>query len=205
MNNKKSWLQDDDNLLDNMYNEDMLDIMEISEQMDRSPGEIISRLVKLEFITNRTSARGYILYKNSDIYKEIVSKGKMKIKKPVPDINSEILTDKFKNDVKLWIDTDNQLKEYNEHIKELRQKRNELESSITRHITENNISDSAIELSGTRLKYTETKVSESLTFKYLERVLKEIKSDEEVESLMEYIRNKREIKIIPEIKRYLSK
>ena len=66
------WTQEEDKQLNKLYNEDMLDIMEISRIHDRAPGGIISRLQKHNFIANRQSARGYITYKNSDLYKEIV-------------------------------------------------------------------------------------------------------------------------------------
>lgn len=58
----------------------MLDIMEISEIHNRAPGGIISRLVKQQYIKTRVSARGYMKYKNSDLYKEIVANGENKRK-----------------------------------------------------------------------------------------------------------------------------
>jgi hypothetical protein len=66
------WSQEEDNQLNKLYNQDMLDIMEISRIHNRAPGGIISRLYKHNFIPNRQCARGYISYKNSDLYKEIV-------------------------------------------------------------------------------------------------------------------------------------
>ena len=68
------WKPEEDLQLNKLYNEDLLDIMEISEIHNRAPGGIISRLVKHNYITRRTNARGYITYKNSDLYKDIVSK-----------------------------------------------------------------------------------------------------------------------------------
>ena len=75
-NSKKSWTQRDDEQLNTLYNMDMLDIMEISKKNNRAPGIITSRLLKHEYITTRQSARGYDLYKNSDLYKEIVETNK---------------------------------------------------------------------------------------------------------------------------------
>jgi hypothetical protein len=66
------WTSQDDNQLHNLYNEDALDIMEISKLIGRGPGVIISRLVKLNYIANRTLARGYTAYKNTDLYKQSV-------------------------------------------------------------------------------------------------------------------------------------
>jgi hypothetical protein len=53
----------------------LLNIIEISNKLYRSPGTIISRLIKHDYIPNRTSARGYLIYRNSDLYKSIVSNG----------------------------------------------------------------------------------------------------------------------------------
>ncbi len=70
------WSQEEETQLNKLYNEDMLDIIEISKIHNRAPGGIITRLIKNNYIFNRQSARGYILYKNSDLYKEIVSNNK---------------------------------------------------------------------------------------------------------------------------------
>jgi hypothetical protein len=70
-----NWSQEEDDQLNKLYNTDMLDIVEISKIHNRAPGGIISRLLKHQYINNRISARGYISYKNSDLYKEIVSSG----------------------------------------------------------------------------------------------------------------------------------
>ena len=67
------WSPEEDIKLNKLYNEDMLDIIEISKIHNRAPGGIISRLIKHNYIANRALARGYITYKNSDLYKEIVS------------------------------------------------------------------------------------------------------------------------------------
>ena len=54
-----------------------------------------------------------------------------------------------------------------------------------------------------KLKFTNTKVPEPLTFKYLEKTLGEvIKNENQVKLIMEHIRQKREIKVVPEIKRF---
>ncbi len=81
------WTPEEDLQLNKLYNEDMLNIMEISEIHNRAPGGIISRLIKHNYIPNRISARGYMTYKNSDLYKDIVSNNKDKDKdKRKPEI-----------------------------------------------------------------------------------------------------------------------
>ena len=79
------WTQEEDIQLNKLYNEDMLDIIEISKIHNRAPGGIISRLIKDNYIVNRQSARGYLAYKNSDLYKEIVNNNKDKRKNKLVD------------------------------------------------------------------------------------------------------------------------
>jgi hypothetical protein len=58
--------------LNKLYNEEMLDIMEISKIHCRAPGGILSRLKMLKYITHRQLARGYDLYKKSNFYKQAI-------------------------------------------------------------------------------------------------------------------------------------
>jgi hypothetical protein len=109
----------------------------------------------------------------------------------------------FENEIKQWVQLDNQLKELNERTKVLREKRNTLEKNITTYASSNNLSNSTVQISDGRLKFTNTKVPEPLTFKYLEKTLTEvIKNENQVKLIMEHIKQKREIKIVPEIKRF---
>ena len=70
------WYQEEDNQLNQLYNVELLNIMEISKIHNRAPGGIISRLCKHNYIPNRISARGYLEYQNSDMYKQIVLKNR---------------------------------------------------------------------------------------------------------------------------------
>lgn len=109
----------------------------------------------------------------------------------------------FESQIQQWVSLDNQLKNINEKARELREKRNQLETNITKYAASNNLSNSSIKISDGKLRFTNTKVPEPLTFKYLERVLGEIiKNENQVKQIMEHIRQKREIKVVPEIKRF---
>jgi hypothetical protein len=108
----------------------------------------------------------------------------------------------FENQMKLWVELDNQLKELNENIKLLREKKNNVEKNITNYANLNNLSNSIFEINNDKIKITKTNVIEPLTFKYLEKKLNEvIKNENQAKVIMEYIKKKREIKVIPEIKR----
>ena len=126
------WSSQEDEELHNMYNEKLMDIIEISNIINRTPGSIISRLCKNKYISNRTSARGYIAYKNSELYKSIVASGegnqnnKNKNNKNINKTSDNISINingiqtceniELKNDV---IEIKNEIKEIKNKIKEL--------------------------------------------------------------------------------------
>ena len=109
----------------------------------------------------------------------------------------------FEGQIQQWVQIDNQLKQLNDKAKELRDKRNLLDQNITNHAFSNNLSNSTVKISDGRLKFVNTKVQEPLTFRYLEKTLSEIiKNESQVKLMMEHIREKRSVKIVPEIKRF---
>ena len=109
----------------------------------------------------------------------------------------------FENQIQQWVSLDNQLKQLNEKVKDLRDKRNNLEENITSYASENNLSNATVKISDGKLKFTNTKVAEPLTFKYLEKTLGEvIKNESQVKLIMEHLKQKRAVKIVPEIKRF---
>ena len=62
----------------------------------------------------------------------------------------------FENQIKQWVQLDNQLKELNQQTKELREKRNSLEKTITTYAESNNHSNSTIQISDGKLKFFNT-------------------------------------------------
>ena len=109
----------------------------------------------------------------------------------------------FEGQIQQWVQLDNQLKQINEKVKDLREKRNTLEQNITTYAASNNLTNSTVQISDGKLKFANTKIQEPLTFKYLEKTLNEvIKNESQVKLIIEHIRQKREIKIVPEIKRF---
>ncbi len=109
----------------------------------------------------------------------------------------------FENKVQQWVHLDNELKKLNDQVKHLREQRNTLESNLTNYAKTNNMTNSILQLNHDKLKFVETKVPEPLTFKYLEKTLGEIIKDEtKVNLIMEHVKQKRAVKLVPEIKRF---
>ena len=109
----------------------------------------------------------------------------------------------FEQKIQQWVSIDNQLKSFNEKVKELRDKKNIIAEQINQHIEIQELTNSSIKINDGQLKFVKIKETQPLTFKYLETCLSEIiKNEEQVKKIIEYIKNKREIKYIPEIKRF---
>jgi len=109
----------------------------------------------------------------------------------------------FENQIQQWVVIDNQLKMLNEKTKELREKRNSLTSNITNYADSNSLSNKLIQISDGKIKITSSKIAEPLTFKYIEKTLGEvIKNESQVKMIIEHLKQKRESKIVPEIKRF---
>ena len=105
----------------------------------------------------------------------------------------------FEQQIQQWVAIDNQLKILNDNIKELRDKKNNISQQINNQI-ENKYT--SIKISDGQLKFVKIKETQQLTFKYLEICLSEIiKNEEQVKKIVDYIKNKREIKYVSEIKR----
>ena len=112
------------------------------------------------------------------------------------------MSNNFEQQIQQWVSIDNQMKIVSEKLKELRDKKNDITEQINSHIENNNLSNVSVKITDGQLKFTKTKETQQLTFKYLETSLSEIiKNEEQVKKIVEYIKNKREVKYVPEIKR----
>ncbi len=111
----------------------------------------------------------------------------------------------FENHIQQWVSTDNQIKILNDKIKELRDKKNEISSEILNYAKNNDLSNSSIKIGDGKLRFINSKQTEPITLKYLEKTLGEvIKNESQVKIIMEHIKSRRESKIVPEIKRYFD-
>lgn len=111
----------------------------------------------------------------------------------------------FEQQIQQWVTIDNQMKIVADKMKELRDKKNAISEQINTHI-ESTQFNSAVKISDGQLKFVNVKETQPLTFKYLETCLSEIiKNEEQVKKIIEYIKNKREVKYVPEIKRLYNK
>lgn len=113
----------------------------------------------------------------------------------------------FEQNIQQWVSIDNQMKLLSDKMKALREKKTELSDQINNHIETNfpEGTNASVKISDGHIKFMKVKETQVLTFKYLETCLSEIiKNEEQVKKIVDYIKDKREIKYVPEIKRYYN-
>lgn len=108
----------------------------------------------------------------------------------------------FEEAVKSWVATDNEIKEKMTELKELRDTRVHYQECIIDYVTNNDMEHKTVQITDGELRFLNNKVTSPLTFKFITQCLTDCISDEnQVKQLVEYIKQKRSIKYIPEVKR----
>ena len=109
----------------------------------------------------------------------------------------------FEQNIQQWVQLDNNLRVVYEKAKEIRDKKNIILQPILQHIQTNQLEKTTIQISDGRLRFAETKVTQPLTLKYLEKCLHEIiRNEQQVNAIMNHIKKKRESKTVADLKRY---
>jgi len=109
---------------------------------------------------------------------------------------------KFVENVQKWVYIDNQLKLINEKTRELRNQKSHLYDEIYKYMDENKLLENRIKISDGELRINEKKEYTGLTFGYLEKRLGELITDkEQVDYVIKYLKDKREIGLSHELKR----
>ena len=109
----------------------------------------------------------------------------------------------FEEKIQQWVTIDNQIKLVNEKLKDLREKKSNIQQDVNVYVDKNNLTNATIQITDGKLKFVNTRVAPPLSFKYVEKSLSEIiKNEVQVRQIMEYLKDKREIKMVSEIKRF---
>jgi CxxC motif-containing protein len=111
----------------------------------------------------------------------------------------------FDKQIQKWIELDNKLKKINSEIKTTREMKNDLEASIMDVVNNKKLLNTSVATMDGRLRFIETKTSNPLSLTFIEQCLNEIiPNSSQVQHILKYIKDKREIKINSEIKRYYN-
>ena len=108
----------------------------------------------------------------------------------------------FTESIREWVSVDNKIKKYQDEVKKERVIRNALTASILEQAAASNMEHAVIEITDGKLKFQNTRVTAPLTFKFLEECLNEcINGEEQVKQIIKYIKSKRDVKYVSDIKR----
>ena len=108
----------------------------------------------------------------------------------------------FQDNIKQWVNIDNQIKAHNNQIKELRQTKHNLTDNIIGYVETNSLDDAIVEITDGNLKFQNIKHTSPLTFTFLEKCLNQcIGNEEQVKQIITFIKESREVKYTPDIKR----
>ncbi len=107
---KETCSQEELDAIKTEYEINKLTISEIADIHRRTPGSISYKIRSLGLVTDNKEARGYVEYRNGDLYKQIVENGKIRdfqkkekkikaIKKPIPDNLQSIAIKEIQNEI----------------------------------------------------------------------------------------------------------
>jgi hypothetical protein len=110
----------------------------------------------------------------------------------------------FIENVKKWVFLDSKLKDFREKMKKMGNLKNDISDKIHEYATKNAIKP--VEINDGHLYFVEKREYTSLSYGFLEKCLHNIIPDKkQVEFIMGYIKEQREVKTSPEIKRTYNK
>jgi tartrate dehydratase beta subunit/fumarate hydratase class I family protein len=103
----------------------------------------------------------------------------------------------FEQEIDEWINLDNEIKRVSEHITKLKERKSNLQDKIISY---------AKQTKTEKIRYVVTNTFQPLTFTYINKCLEDIiKNKDQVNQIINYIKRKREIKVIEDIKRIYNK
>jgi hypothetical protein len=112
----------------------------------------------------------------------------------------------FEDKIKKWVHLDNQLKSIHDKVKEIKNEKDTIENQIIKYVDDNQLNNATAKITGGKLKFVETKVTSPLTIKYIKQCLSNcIENEDQVEFILNYIKEHREIKHSKDIKRFYDK
>ena len=112
----------------------------------------------------------------------------------------------FQDNIKAWVAIDNELKIINNKAKELRDERRDIQEEIIEYVETNKLSNATVNISDGQLKFANVRQQSALTYTHVKNCLMDcIQDEEDVKKIMKYIKQKREVKYVPDIKRSYKK
>ena len=111
----------------------------------------------------------------------------------------------FDKQIQKWIEMDNKIKKINTELKVSRELKNDLETSIMETVNNKKLLNTSLSLPDGKLRFIENKTTNPISLTFIEKCLDDlIPNKSQVQHILKYMKEKREIKINKEIKRYYN-
>jgi len=111
----------------------------------------------------------------------------------------------FDKQIQKWVEIDNKIKKINAELKTSRELKNDLETSIMTTVNNKKLLNTSLSLPDGKLRFVETKTTNPISLTFVEQCLNDlIPNKSQVQHILKYMKDKREIKINSEIKRYYN-
>lgn len=109
----------------------------------------------------------------------------------------------FSDNIKKWISIDNEIKELNQYLKNKREERSNILDNILDYKNKNNLDGKIIKFNQQTLKFNTTRQYQSITYDFIKKCLNDLIDDkEQIELIINYIKEKRNYKNVEDIKRF---
>lgn len=111
----------------------------------------------------------------------------------------------FSDNIKEWINIDDEIKNLNSELKIKREHRNKLLCKVLEYKTSNNLDGKMIKYNNETIRFTTTRQYQAITYEFVRKCLSElIVNKEQVSLIMDYIKEKRNYKNVEDIKRFYT-
>ena len=109
---------------------------------------------------------------------------------------------KFVENIQKWVKLDSQIKAVNEKVKKARELKNQLLDNIVAYVESHKMEATKIEISDGELRFYEKREYQPISFSYIEESLGKLIADKkQVDCIMDYLRENREITVYTDIRR----
>jgi hypothetical protein len=122
------------------------------------------------------------------------------------NVHSSNARDIFIDNIKQWVNIDNQVKHINEKTKQMRERKHILNNDICTYMTTSSDTSNRVCISDGEIGVYDKKEYSSLTYDYIERKLSEIILDtNKVSYIINYLKDNREVITVKEVRRKYNK
>ena len=110
--------------------------------------------------------------------------------------------EQFIENIQKWVKLDSQMKAVNEKLRKARELKHKLLENIVQYVELNKLESTKIEISDGELRFYEKREYQPISFTYIEESVGKLLADKkQVECIMNYLRENREITVSTDIRR----